>query len=33
MNTVLYSDIEQLIKLFTDKPAIPYVFDPYNRLI
>lgn len=31
-NTVLYSDIEQLIKLFAEEAAIPYVFDPYNRL-
>ena len=31
-NSIHYSDIEQLIKLYTEKPVVPYFFDPYNKL-
>ena len=31
-NSIRYSDIEQLIKLFIEKPVVPYFFDPYNKL-
>ena len=31
-NSIHYSDIEQLIKLYTEKPVVPYIFDPYNKL-
>jgi thymidylate kinase len=31
-NSIRYSDIEQLIKLYIEKPAVPYFFDPYNKL-
>ena len=31
-SSIYYSDIIQLIKLYSEKPATPFIFDPYGRL-
>lgn len=31
-SSIYYSDIIQLIKLYSDKPTTPFIFDPYGRL-